>query len=784
MSLVAKRQMSSIMIMGLLLSWTGLLVSLLQPAAAAAGEQAPVRIAVQPGLSGIYKLGLPVGLTVTVANRGKAFNGLLVVEPTDKYPEQTKQYTRYQKTIKVPAGGLLTTTLVVPSELINEEARLVLLVDGKPVAAGLIQGTAVNGGFIALSLGEKPLQGGLSAWLDQTFGGQTAIKYMPPDYLPQDPLELSLADIIIVDDVATARLSDRQVGLLKDWVALGGMLLISGGAGTYPGGPLAEISPVTAAGRQVVAADLGGLRIVKGSMEVITGSLTQGEVLARVNGVIVVAARDYGKGRVVYSGIPLENLTSESAAFWPLVFGQLSGPNSLDAKMQTAREKRMYNNDMLGHAATYLPQFKMPPVPRVAVAWGAYIVVIGPGLYLLLKRYDRRDWLWWLIPAGAVVSTLVVYFMSPAQRVHVPISQTLAVIEIMDGNKAEVNATAAFVTPSGGTLNIESVPGAVLWPSSTYFARQKQPIIQYSEAAPRISFPDVEYWSLRQARATALKKDIGSLSGSLIIENGYLKGKITNRTSLNLRDCRILLGGRAIEIDRLPAGGSVEVNHSLAKGPGGLGPNEFRDLLVPPAVPGRSDIYIRERQMVDMVLGPRLQDYGSEPVFYGWSEDSLGMFKILGQEKAYNYNLVLVTQELPLQFPADKAITLPNDMYFPRVVESSGAFSQTPLGYTLYEGKLILEINLQRPLPKHDLKAVALEFLPRENQNLARQIYDWQENKWQDIPEAGDRIDLAEFKRFVAPTGECRFKLEKIAGFGKPDRAELPVLTVEGVRSR
>lgn len=760
------------------------MVNLLQPAAAAAGEQAHVRIAVQPGLSGIYKLGLPVGLTVTVANHGKAFNGLLVVEPNEKYPERAKQYTRYQKTIKVPAGGLLTTTLVVPSELVNEEARLVLLVDGKPVAAGLIQGTAVNGGFIALSLGEKPLRGGLSAWLDQTFGGQTAIKFMPPDFLPQDPLELTLADIIIVDDAAVARLTDKQVGLLKDWVALGGMLLISGGAGTSPGEPLAEISPVKAAGRQVVEADLGGLRVVKGSMEVITGPLTQGEVLARVSGVIVAAARDYGKGRVVYSGIPLENLTSESVAFWPLVFGQLSGPNSLDAKMQTAREKRMYNNDMLGNAATYLPQFKMPAVPRVAVAWGVYVLVIGPGLYLLLKRYDRRDWLWWIIPAGAVVSTLVVYFMSPAQRIHVPISQTLAVIEIMDAEKAEVNATAAFVSPSGGTLNIEGAPGAVLWPSSTYYTRQKQPIIQYSEAAPRISYPDVEYWSLRQARATALKRDIGRLSGSLIIENGYIKGKITNHTSLNLRDCRILLGGRAIEIDRLPAGGSVEVNHSLAKGPGGLGPNEFRDLLVPPAVPGRSDIYIRERQMADMVLGPKLQDYSSEPVFFGWSEDSLDMFKILGQEQARNYNLVLVTQELPLHFPADKVVQLSGGMYFPRAVDSSGAFNQTPLGYTLYEGKLILEINLQRPLPKHDLKAVALEFPPRQNQNLARQIYDWQENRWIDIPDAGYQIGPAEFKRYVATTGECRFKIEKTAGVGNPDRVELPVLTVEGVSSR
>ncbi|WP_333870541.1 hypothetical protein [Desulforamulus putei] len=761
-----------------------LLITFALPAAASAADTAPVRLAVQPGLSGIYKLGLPAWLTITISNQDEAFKGLLVVEPVDNFPERPSQSTRYQKTVKVPARSLVTTTLMVPSELVNNGARAVLLVDGTPVAASSVQGTAVNGGFIALSLGEKPLKGGVSAWLDQTFGGQTAIKFLPPAYLPGDPLELSVADIIIVDDVSVARLSKEQIRLLKDWVSLGGMLLISGGAGTSPGGPLTELSPVTAAGRQVVSADLGGLRVVKGTMAVTTGPLTDGEVLARVNGVIVVAARDYGKGRVVYSGIPLENLTSESAAIWPLVFGQIYGPNSLDGKM---REKRQYNNDMLGHAATYLPQLKTPPVPRVAVAWVIYVLVVGPGLYLLLRRYDRRDWMWWMIPVGAVITAGVVYFMSPAQRIHAPISQTLAVVEIMDSERAEVNATAAFISPYGGTLNVEGSPGAVLWPSNNYYSpRQKSPIIQYdAEAGPRISFPDVEYWSMRQARATAIKHDVGQISGSLVLENGYIKGEIANHTKMDLRDCRILLGGRSIALNRIPAGGSVEVNQSLAKGPGSLGPNEFRDLLVPPVRPGENDIYVRERQMVDVVLGPRMNDPGNQPVFFGWTDDSLGMFKILSNQKnVRDYNLALVTQELQLHLPIGKVVQLAPGMYMPKVIESRGAFNQTPLGYTLYEGKITLGIDLLRPLNNRNFKVVSIEFPPQENKNVAMRIYDWQEEKWIDVPSSGLKIGPEKLKRYGSPSGECRFQVEKTTGLGRPDKVDLPAVAVEGVVSR
>lgn len=788
MQTLGNQQRRKTFIPGLLLSVL-LLISFAVPAAASAADNPPVRLAVKPGLSGIYKLGLPTGLTIAISNQGEELKVLLVVEPDHHLLEQKgppNQTTRYQKTVKIPARGLLETTLLVPSEMINNGARVVLLVDGKPVAASSIQGTAVNGGFIALSLGEKPLKGGLSAWLDQTFGGQTAIKFLSPAYLPKDPLELSVADIIIVDDASVAQLNNQQIGLLKDWVSLGGMLLISGGAGTSPGGPLAELSPVTATGRQTVSADLGGLQVVKGTMTVTTGPLTEGEVLTKVNGVIVVASREFAKGRVIYSGIPLENLTSESAGIWPLVFGQRNGPNGVDVKMRSAQEKRQYNN-MLGHAATYLPQLKTPPVPQVTAAWVVYVLVVGPGLYLVLKRYDRRDWMWWMIPSCAIITAGLVYFMSPAQRIHAPISQTLALVEIMDEKRAEVNATAAFVSPYGGTLNVEGAQGAVIWPSNSYASnRQKSPIIQYDAAAnPRISFPDVEYWSMRQARATALKNDVGFIGGSLVLQDGFIKGRIENRTKMDLRDCRVLLGGRSIALNTIPAGGSVEVNQSLAKWPKSLGPNEFRDLLVPPVTPGQNDIYVRERQMTDVVLGPKMHTPNNQPVFYGWTEDSPGLFKILSNKKDIReYNLVLVAQELQLDLPSGQVVPLVPGMYMPKMIETRGAVNQTPMGYTLYEGKVTLGIDLLRPLNNQNFKVVSLEFPAQSSKNVSLKIYDWQAEKWLDVPPAGLKIGAAELKRYGSSAGELKFQAEKTAGLGQPDRIELPAVSVEGAVSR
>lgn len=772
----------------LLLTLFGL-ISLIQPTASIAGESAAVRLAVQPGLSGMYKLGLPTGLQVTLANQGEAFTGLLVVEPDKDRLEVNgppQRQTRYQKVVQVPAGKLTQTMLMVPSEMINNGASVILLAGDKPVAVSPVQGTAVNGGFIALSLGEKPLKGGIAAWLDQSFGGQTAIKYLPAKSLPEDPLELVLADIIIVDDIAVSELTESQLATLQDWISLGGMLIISGGAGASPGGPLAGLSPVLAEVQQIVSADLGGLQVTKGTMNVTTGPLQAGEVNIKVNDVIVVASREYGKGQVIYSGIPLENLTSGSAAVWPLVFGNKNGQVGFDAKMQIAQEKRNMNNDNLGQAATYLPQIETPPIPQVAVAWVVYILVLGPGLYLLLKRYDKRDWMWWLIPACALLTTGVVYLMSPAQRINAPISQTLAVVEILDDQRAEVNATAAFVSPYGGNLDIAGPRQAIVWPSNSYNPQSKGIVIEYNDTvAPKISFSDVEYWSMRHTRATTIKKDMGQISGSLLITNGTLQGEIVNNTKTNLRDCRIMLGGRSLTLGNLPAGGSVRVNQSLAKWPNSLGPNEFRDLLVPPAKPGQQDVFFRERQMVDATLGPRMYESNSQPVFFGWSDDSLGMFKIISDKpNIIEHNLTLVTQNLQLDIPIGQIVELPQGLYLPRVIDSRGAFNQTPIGFTLYEGKVTFEYDLLRALNKQNLRVDAIAFPAQTNKYLSLKIYDWQEKEWTDIPSNGLQLGSEELKRYGSTTGEFRFQVEKMAGLGNPDKVELPVITVKGVAAQ
>ncbi|XOS92928.1 hypothetical protein ACLMAB_04130 [Brevibacillus laterosporus] len=53
--------------------------------------------------------------------------------------------------------------------------------------------------------------------------------------------------------------------------------------------------------------------------------------------------------------------------------------------------------------ANHIPGIHVPSASVLFFIWIGYVLLIGPILYVLLKRRDRRDWAWGIIPVSALV---------------------------------------------------------------------------------------------------------------------------------------------------------------------------------------------------------------------------------------------------------------------------------------------------------------------------------------------------------------------------------------------
>ncbi|CEP67604.1 Class I glutamine amidotransferase-like [Moorella glycerini] len=738
---------------------------------------APVKMKVRPGLGGLYKVNQHLELVITVDNPGPGFAGTITVEQDEERPERRRpDLARVATDVDVPAGASGQYRLVIPGELASVKPVVRLVSGGQVLAESWVEGVAVDDGrMVILALGEDVTGGGLQDWLSQGVGSLATLKYLSPGELPGDSLLLSAADIIMIGPAGVSRLSQEQVKALKEWVYLGGSLVLLGGAGAGEGGSFTDVSPVQVSSRQVVAGKLEGLRS-GGPLLVAAGRLVAGKALAVENGVPVLARRPLGRGEVLYCGAAPGDLGGEARDVWSaLLNSTIPGPGIKVLLPQGPYPTGNPAVASLVAASAYIPRLAGPPVPVLALLWLVYATAVGPLLYFLLRRADRRDWAWALVPAGALVAAGCFYLLAPAGRIQGYLTQTLAAVEILSPEMAEVRAGASVVTTRGGDLTVQAAPGMLAGPSSGSTNRTAV-LVQQNKDTTTVNFGNVQYNSLRQVYALRLRRDLGSIAGRLYLEGNSIKGDLVNKTGLDLRDCKLILGSRVIPAGNLPAGGTVHIEEKLE----GVNPPADPEMLLAAlgvGKPGRpGDPYFRERMMLNEII---YGDYGRPAgiQFIGWYDGSPGIFAVAGKSgRSADYGLVLVKQTIPLD--AAGRFYLPAGLIKPRIGEFlMPGRSPSPENIAIDDQKVHLVYDLDDAGISRNFQIAALDIQYAKGQfNLSVEIYNHQEGRWEQLPDGGKRIGSADLSRYLSHNQVWL----KVTGESRGPYPAWPGLAVEG----
>lgn len=752
---------------------------------------APVGMKARPGLGGLYKVNQHLELVITVDNPGPGFAGRITVEQDGERPIRRPDLARVSADVDVLAGASETCRLVIPGELASVKPVVRLVSGGLLLAESRVEGVAVDDSHpVLLALGEDVTGGGLQAWLSGGVGSLVNLKYLSPGELPGSSLLLGAADIIMIGPAGVARLSREQVKTLKEWVRLGGSLVLLGGAGAGKGGGFADVSPVRVTGRQMVDGKLGGLRS-GGPLEVAGGRLAAGKALAVENGVPVLARRALGRGEVVYCGARPADLGREARDVWSALLSRaVPGPEINEPLGKGYLVGRPAAAPLMDSSA-YIPQLAGPPVPVLVLLWLLYSAAVGPLLYLLLRRADRRDLAWALVPAGALVAAGCFYLLAPAARIQGYLTQTQALVEILSPELAAVRAGASVVAARGGELTVQAAPGMLAGPGVV--PGEPAPpggmpvLVQQDKDMTIVSFGEVQYNSLRQVFALGLRHDLGSIEGRLFLEGNNVKGDLVNRTGLNLRECKLILGGRVIQVGSLPAKGTVHIEEKLAR----VNPPTDPGMLLAALGVGRpdrpGDPNFRERMMLnEFIYGDFWRLTGVQ--FLGWHDGPPGILTVAGQTgRSKDYGLVLVKQAIPLDAAAAGRFYLPAGLIKPRAGEllKSGQSGQSPLNQLqwgkLVSGQQVIRVyDLDDAGISRDFRVEVLEIQYAKGQfNQPVEIYNHREERWEQLPDGGKRIMAAELPAYLSGNQIWL----KVTGEFRGYSLAWPGVAVEGVTS-
>ncbi len=662
------------------------------PAAAAAAQGPVMEAAVM--LEGHARVGSWMAIEVYLRNDGPSVSGEL------RLSGGAQSRTTFGTAVDLPPQSDKTYLLYAQPPAFGGTLDVVLVDGGRTVATSEVAFTVHDAAQLVVGVvAERPE--GIVPRLDllpAENGSRAAIVPLQPADLPERVEAWAPLDRLIWQDADSGQLSPGQVTALRGWLAGGGRLVIAGGTagGAMLSGFPDDLLPYRPAATVDVAPEsltalLGSVPADAADLPALAGPLQRGRALATVADQAVAAEAPFGSGSVVLLGFdPTHGWPADgdgAEELWRrLLPPRVAGPTI--AGDDSARV----------NAVSQLPALALPPFGGLLILLAAYIVLIGPINYLVLRKLDRREWAWITMPVLIAVFAAGAYGFGAALRgVDVIVNEVAIVRGAPDTTEGTAQVYLGVFSPSRGTYQVEVPGGALL--SSTLTAEAsggtgKLDVLQGDPA--RVRDLTVSFGTLRTLRAETATT-VPRVRADLRLENGTLRGTVANLSDRPLEKPAVVLGGSVVVLQDLAPGAQQQVEMRVRSVPFG---QPLGDRIIGPALLGNpsgtdgSALRSVVRQAVlqqltyDPTLGATTELASESPVLLAWGTGPVLDVRISGQEPRRTGN-TLYYIPLPMRVTGDTAFE--GDLLRSSVVDAdANFFSKDPGSISLGLGTATL----------------------------------------------------------------------------------------------
>jgi hypothetical protein len=504
------------------------------------------------GYEGLLVMGRMNPGVVTVKNLGDAnFEGTLGV---NVFYDHTL-FDRYEAPLTLPSGTEKRVSLPLIPRLNQDMYAFELIAGGQIVAEARVKParmvapeTLLIG---VLSATPQTLQYMNQSTNAQTLRGETwQTVSLSADAFPESTALLDAFSMLVIDGIDPRTFTPAAQSALSQWLTEGGIAVLSGGAKAAAGypffsqwtgltpGALAEAGDITPAllARMGITGSPAGKSIWVNEMPAQGAAIAEGEMG-------LLSLHSAGDGLVYAAAFDLSGATlagwSSMQAFWPRMLRTtaLSAYTALADRLQMGTYdpmqytvRNLMNNLTIPNEDSGLP---------VLIVLLAYLLVIGLVGYLLLKKFDRREWMWALVPAAAVGFALVLLLMSGQYTMNDPLALTATRIKYNEAG-ADAQTFIGVAAAERGEMLVQ-VDGPQL-PTSIneeyyYYddgtgdglfrpLQLRQRLVMGDQ--PAIGFAPGDVWTMRLLQIAEGGGDHGMVKVRVWMETDGMHGEVTN----------------------------------------------------------------------------------------------------------------------------------------------------------------------------------------------------------------------------------------------------------------
>ena len=670
-------------------------VSLLT-ATAKADEDVTMRV--KPGFNGVYKLQSLVMVQIIIDNKGSDLSGMLVLIPEEH--RNSWDNINYTMEVSVPAGETKKVEFLVPGEVIANSSKINLVSSNRVLAWSPLQGLQIRDGILIVGISErgdiyKPIVDSVSIG---DFIRPITAKTIETGDLPQELLALRAVDIIVLDRELMDSVLPDQEKAIESWVAGGGVLIISQGG-------------------------------------------DKGKIIAENNGNPLLYRQPLGEGVIVTSTFDLISGSGldreeELELWWGLVESEL-----LIKRVHIVHANSWGNYWSYVDSANYFEDITPPNIMVYGIIFLGYILLIGPILYLILRRFDRRDIAWILIPITAIVLTVGIMGVGKNRLPGDGIVQIVSNINIIDSQTALVEGAAAAVIPKGGSYNFEIIKNTHAIPVIRNRMNLMDTTIKINESGEQmIGFNRVEHWTVRNMYFNNVQKGLGSIEGTLSLNGNMLKGTLINNTGLDLKDVLLRAGEKGILIGNWDAGKELKIAETLEWSSDEVlfewekNIGSYKGII---SETQQKTVAVEYNEKYGYPASESMDGNPANPLYIpytgywnikisGWADKDLGITKIVGLNVT-NKSKHLINQIISVDLNGENKVFYPWGYYRP-LFKSNIEYDYRPgKREIIVQGNTIADFEIG---PNLDIERIYTNFSINSTPAVEVSIYNWQTDSW------------------------------------------------------
>lgn len=543
-----------------------------------------VDLSVTYGYQNTAKAGRRLPLSIRIDNHQEStFSGYIHVYMVES--EESVYEYRYQKIVEGDSSDILNVTVSLSSGisqlLVSAEDR-----DGHTLGSRRI-GLDVAGSDAELIIGIISDHPEALSYLNDVGINNGILRtrsvILSADDLPDSENELDQLDVLLISDFSMKRIRKNEAEVITQWVRDGGVLLLGTGARGED-----ALSPYYTSWLrtplQPAEMSLGMGKDEDGNsnqtvLELNASSIHMkgGQEVMLSDGVPIISAVSEGAGIVAISGYDFCDLTrfaTDQSDYIDQLFTAILGKTRLEKLSVTASERSLGRYWNVQELMNLSDLRKLPKPILYAIILGAYVLLIGPGLYFFMRERAVLRMYRPGVLLVTVMTILLIYVMGFGTRFNGPFLTYVRLKNISAESVDEtdyLNLRSSYFRSYELPVKTEYDVYPIL--KGADFTGDIQGLLSTKDSVSHTGIDNgrekkmitIQNAAPFAARYFELHNNIpnadGSFRSDIHFADGSVRGTLTNGTAYDLSDAALLIYGKVIRIGRLDAGAGIDLGH-------------------------------------------------------------------------------------------------------------------------------------------------------------------------------------------------------------------------------